>query len=293
MVNDQEDHVGENLFGVSPPPPPPVDLATILDRQNRILKLLANAMLTQNNHGNGQHTPPSYTYRIADFHRLHPPKFGGSDNPLEADDWLREIEMKLEVVHASDRDKVLLAVQQLTGPALAWWQSYKEINLEARTMIWDDFVKLFREHHIPNSVMKLKRHEFLSLQQRNLSVIEYLHKFTELSRYAPYDVDNDEKKQDAFLRGLDLEIRTLIGAGVYPDFNTMVNRSITTARNKQDETRDRKRKIEAKKAYPLEKTMKLQQSTFSRQRSYSKVSYQAPTVSYKPPVAPTKTQGSF
>jgi hypothetical protein len=78
-------------------------------------------MLTQNNHGNGnvQHTTPSYTHRIANFHRLHQPKFGGFDNPLEADDWLREIEMKLEVVHASDRDKVLLAIQQLTGPTLA------------------------------------------------------------------------------------------------------------------------------------------------------------------------------
>jgi hypothetical protein len=295
MVNDQEDHVGENQFDVPPPPPPPVDLATILDRQNRILELLANAMLTQNNHGNriGQHTPPSYTHRIADFHRLHPPKFGGSDNPLEADDWLREIEMKLEVVHASERDKVLLAVQQLTGPALAWWQSYKEINPEARTMIWDDFIKLFRGHHIPNSVMKLKRQEFLSLQQRNLSVIEYLHKFTELSRYAPHEVDNDEKKQDAFLRGLDPELRTLIGAEVYPDFNTMVIRAITTVRNKHDETWERKRKFEAKRAYPQEKTMKLQQPTFSGQRSYSKVFYQAPTVSYKPPVAPTKTQGSF
>jgi hypothetical protein len=158
MVNDQEDHVGENQYDV-PPPPPPVDLATILDRQNRILELLANVMLTQNNHGNrnDQHTSPSYTHRIANFHILHTPKFGGSDNPLEADDWLREIEMKLEVIHASDKVKVLLAIQQLTEPALAWWQSYKEINPEARTMIWDDFVKLFSEHHIPNSVMKLKR----------------------------------------------------------------------------------------------------------------------------------------
>jgi hypothetical protein len=88
MVNDQEDHFGENQFDVPPPPPPFIDLATILDRQNHILELLANAMLTQNNHGNGngQHTPPSYTHRIADFRRLHPPKFGGSDNPLEADD---------------------------------------------------------------------------------------------------------------------------------------------------------------------------------------------------------------
>jgi hypothetical protein len=81
-------------------------------------------------------------------------------------------------------------------------------------------------------------------------VTEYLYKFTELSHYAPYEVDNDEKKQDAFLRGLDPKLRTLIGVGVYLDFNTMVNRAITTAKNKQDETRDRKRKFEAKRAYP-------------------------------------------
>jgi Zn-dependent M32 family carboxypeptidase len=76
----------------------------------------------------------------------------------------------------------------------------------------------------------------VNLQQRNLLVTEYLHKFTELSHYAPYEVDNDEKKYDAFLRGFDPELRTLIGAGVYLDFNTMVNRVITTVRNKQDET---------------------------------------------------------
>jgi hypothetical protein len=141
--------------------------------------------------------------------------------------------------------------------------------------------------------MKLKRQEFMSLQQRNLSVTEYLHKFTELSRYAPYEVDTDEKKQDSFLRGLDSELRTLIGAGIYPDFNTMVNRSITTMKNKQDEMRDKKRKFEAKKTYSQEKTMKLQQPAFSGQKSYNKVSYQAPTVSYRPPTLPAKTQGSF
>jgi hypothetical protein len=71
-------------------------------------------------------------------------------------------------------------------------------------MIWDDFVKLFREHHILNSVIKLKRHEFLSLQQRNLLVSEYLHKFMELSRYAPYEVDNDEKSRMLFFVALTL-----------------------------------------------------------------------------------------
>jgi hypothetical protein len=112
-------------------------------------------MMNQNNNGQGniQHGSTPYIHQISDFHRLRPPKSGGPDNPIEADDWLHEIEMKLDIVHANERDRVL-----------AWWQSYKEVNPDARNMVWDDFVKLFREHHIPNSVMKLKRHEFMSLQ---------------------------------------------------------------------------------------------------------------------------------
>jgi hypothetical protein len=33
-------------------------------------------------------------------------------------------------------------------------------------------------------------------------VNKYVIKFTQLSRYAPYEVDTDEKKQDCFLNGL-------------------------------------------------------------------------------------------
>jgi hypothetical protein len=39
------------------------------------------------------------------------------------------------------------------------------MNEDANTMLWDRFVKSFKEHHIPKSVMKLKLEEFMSLQQ--------------------------------------------------------------------------------------------------------------------------------
>jgi hypothetical protein len=106
-------------------------------------------------------------------------------------------------------------------------------------------------------------------------------------------VDTDKKKQDSFLHGLDPELRTLIGASVYPDFNTMVNKAITIAKNKQDEMRDEKRKFEARKTYSQEKTLKLQQPTFFGQKRYIKVSYLALAVSYQPSIIPMKTQGSF
>ena len=42
--------------------------------------------------------------------------------------------------------------------------------------------------------MKRKADEFRELQQGSMSVEEYTHQFVELARYAPEEVDNDEKK---------------------------------------------------------------------------------------------------
>ena len=38
--------------------------------------------------------------------------------------------------------------------------------------------------------------EFLSLTQGDITVNEYVSRFTQLSRYAPVEVDTDEKKQE-------------------------------------------------------------------------------------------------
>jgi hypothetical protein len=39
-----------------------------------------------------------------------------------------------------------------------------------------------------------------------MTLNEYLNKFSQMSTYAPGDVNTDEKKQDAFLNGLNDEI---------------------------------------------------------------------------------------
>jgi hypothetical protein len=50
--------------------------------------------------------------------------------------------------------------------------------------------------------MKLKKKEFEDLKQGSMSVSEYVTRFTQLSRYAPDNVNINEKKQDWFLNGL-------------------------------------------------------------------------------------------
>jgi len=106
---------GENLGAQLPPPPPPpfVDLAQVIHNQTLILETLANALV------NRQPREQTFNDKLTAFLRAKPPTFAGSSNPLDADDWLRVIQRKLEPFGCQDRDKVLLAAHQLTGTALA------------------------------------------------------------------------------------------------------------------------------------------------------------------------------
>jgi hypothetical protein len=76
--------------------------------------------------------------------------------------------------------------------------------------------------------MKRKADEFRELQQGNKSVEEYTYQFIELARYAPEEVDKDEKKQDMFRKGLNTELKKLLSPCIYPDFNTLMNMAIIT-----------------------------------------------------------------
>ena len=136
--------------------------------------------------------------KLTAFLRTKPPTFAGSSNPLDADDWLRVIQRKLEPFECQDRDKVLLAAHQLTGTALAWWENFCAAAEDASTITWKEFVKEFRRYHIPSATTD----EFHALQQGSMSVEEYTHQFMELARYAPEEVNDDDKKQDMFKKKL-------------------------------------------------------------------------------------------
>jgi predicted alpha/beta hydrolase family esterase len=43
---------------------------------------------------------------------------------MEADDWIRSIEKKLEIVQCTNQEKVLFVAHQLFGTAAEWWETY-------------------------------------------------------------------------------------------------------------------------------------------------------------------------
>jgi hypothetical protein len=90
----------------------------------------------------------------------------------------------------------LFAAHQLVGPVADLWDAYVEAHEESETINWQEFRNNFRTHHVPLGVMKFKKKEFEVLKQDSMSVSEYVTRFTQLSRYAPDNVDIDEKKKD-------------------------------------------------------------------------------------------------
>jgi hypothetical protein len=119
-LNDQEVNQGEDggENAVLPPPPTPVDLAQVLANQTLLMEATFNAVNRPRPRVLGMNE------KLIEFLRTKPPTFGGSVNPLDADDWLRAILRELDPFNCEDRDKVLLATHQLTGTALAWWEIY-------------------------------------------------------------------------------------------------------------------------------------------------------------------------
>jgi hypothetical protein len=121
---------------------------------------------------------------------------------MEAYDWLMSVEKKFQVVQRNNHDKVLLASYQPTRPATDWWDAYMEAHQELESINWLEFRTAFHTHLVSQGVMKLKKKEFQELKQGSMSVNQYVTQFTQLSHYAPHEVDIDERKQEYFLNGL-------------------------------------------------------------------------------------------
>jgi UDP-galactopyranose mutase len=76
-----------------------------------------------------------------------------------------------------------------------------------------------------------------------MTVNEYINKFTQMSRYTPDDVNTDEKKQDAFLNGLNDEIQFQLLNTDYKDFQKMVDKAIIVKNKIKEMKKNGKRKI--------------------------------------------------
>jgi hypothetical protein len=63
-----------------------------------------------------QALPPPLRDRLGEFQRTKPPTFSQAMEPMDADNWLKSVEKKLQVIQCNNCEKVLLASHQLSSP---------------------------------------------------------------------------------------------------------------------------------------------------------------------------------
>jgi hypothetical protein len=219
-------------------------LEQLLTTQNQLMQAMLQTLNNmQPNHLQVPPPPPPHQSRLAEFLRTCPTTFSQDKDPMDAEDWLKGVEKKLVIVQCTDREKVLFAAHQLYGTVANWWETYCNTYANVDTITWNEFNARFRTHNVPRGTMKLRRKEFVELKQGGMTVNEYLNSFTQLSRYAPDDINTDEKKQDVFLSGLNDDIQFQLLNTDYADFQHMVDKAIIIENKIKEMEKDRKRKV--------------------------------------------------
>jgi hypothetical protein len=166
------------------------------------------------------------------FLKLRPPTFDcADDDPITAEDWLREMEKKLDLTTCTDEECVGVAAHQLTGAARAWWDGYCDAHDDPGSISWE-FFETFREHHVPEGVMDAKVEEFRNFTQGTLKVQEYTTRFICMMRYAPEETSSDKKKMYHYKKGLNSRLKIALSGHGCHTLRQMINKVLEMGRDR-------------------------------------------------------------
>jgi hypothetical protein len=90
--------------------------------------------------------------------------------------------------------------------------------------------------------MAMKLEEFLSLKQRNQTVLQYVGKFNHLSQYATEYVNTDAKKKSYFMRDLNTKIQTMMTTCYNATYHEVVNVAIASEEKSRIHKESKKKK---------------------------------------------------
>ena len=185
---------------------------------------------------------------------------------MVVDHWFMQIEKVLEAMEiTSDTTRIRLVTFQLEGEAQVWWNWAKTFrDLEAMT--WAKFQELFMGKYFPDTARHAKAQEFLELKQGTVTVMEYVARFTELSRFSDDYVATDMAKVKRFENGLKLSIRGRIVGLRLQDMDSMDGTTLTIEREIEDarSTRDAGVSSKRKESQSSSSSGKKQRASSSR-----------------------------
>ncbi|KAL5577784.1 hypothetical protein UlMin_019483 [Ulmus minor] len=146
------------------------------------------------------------------FRKQGPPTFEGSNNPLAAEEWLRNIERILDFMKLSDHERIMCATYKLTKDARYWWEVTRQTK-DLETLSWTEFVQMFNRKYFNPTMLLSKEAEFNNIQQGNMTVDEAVLRFDRLARLCSHLVPTDKERTRRLIAMLRPEIANTVTSG--------------------------------------------------------------------------------
>ncbi|XP_050142171.1 uncharacterized protein LOC126618121 [Malus sylvestris] len=189
---------------------------------------MASAIRETNQHNHEPHegTENDQIMRIqGEFRKTRPSIFKGDPNPMQAEEWLRQIKRKLNDQRVPENLKVTVACTYLEGQAYHWWESVL-VNPDLQITTWTTFGVIFLEKYFPETMRAMKAREFANLCQNEMTVAQYVSKFEELMHFAPYMIPDETTKATKLEEGLRAEIKEKVELFKLKRYAKIVDRAL-------------------------------------------------------------------
>ena len=165
------------------------------------------------------------TTTFKEFKSVGPPEFKGTTDPMEAQTWVKEIEKAFVITNVAEAQKTSFATYMMKGEANYWWEAHQG-GAGAEAVTWEQFKKVFFENYFPTSMQGRMEIKFLELKQGDMTVPQYAAKFNELARFAPHQVDTEERKARRFEQGLKPWLYSRISIFQSASYGTILEKAI-------------------------------------------------------------------
>ena len=115
-------------------------------------------------------------------------------------------------MNLNDREKVICAVYMLTKDARYQWDVVKKTN-DVQNMTWTRFREVFHKKYFGTVVQNNMANEFINLRKDKLTIVDYVRKFDQLSRFAPDIMMSNQSQKRKFMQGLKPGIAKYVDTG--------------------------------------------------------------------------------
>ncbi|GMN20227.1 hypothetical protein TIFTF001_043039 [Ficus carica] len=159
------------------------------------------------------------------FRRMKALEFEGPTDPIEATNWLIDIQIILDFMGLTEQEKIMCASFALKKDARHWWMTV-QMRRDVTTIRWQDFVTEFRAMYYNREILAAQQDEFNSFRQGSMTVIESIKKFEQLARLCPELVPNETEKVRRMMK-MFWTVAKQVSAGSSPP--TLVSNCISRA----------------------------------------------------------------